>query len=130
MVAGVVAGVLKGPLHSGGVGPPPGVITPSSSRPSSSSPLPRPHSSSPSPAAPPPFPPFLPFQNNKDYFDQSLDEVKLLRYINGADPGDEHGVLRLHDFFYFKVGGGGGTAGAGVVLWGYCYAGAAPRVLL
>ena len=42
-------------------------------------------------------------QNNKDYFDQGLDEVKLLRYVNAADPGDESGLLRLHDFFYFKV---------------------------
>ena len=44
-----------------------------------------------------------PLQNNKDYFDQGLDEVKLLRYVNAADPGDESGLLRLHDFFYFKV---------------------------
>ena len=42
-------------------------------------------------------------QNNKDYFDQGLDEVKLLQYVNGADPNDEAGILRLHDFFYFKV---------------------------
>ncbi|CAG9461009.1 unnamed protein product [Pedinophyceae sp. YPF-701] len=41
-------------------------------------------------------------KNNKDYFDQSLDEVKLLRYVNGKDPSDEHGLLRLHDFFYYK----------------------------
>ena len=42
-------------------------------------------------------------QNNKDYMDQSLDEIKLLRYINENDPGDEHGVLRLYDYFYFKA---------------------------
>jgi dual specificity tyrosine-phosphorylation-regulated kinase 2/3/4 len=42
-------------------------------------------------------------KNNKDYFDQSLDEVRLLKYINGCDPTDEHGVLRLFDFFYYKV---------------------------
>ena len=109
-------------------------------------------------------------QNNKDYFDQGLDEVKLLQvrditlrfrprcslqdvwaaaaaitvvvacfwlmllhaaavacahrrllvhrlvhplpllpqYVNAADPGDEAGLLRLHDFFYFKVAGEGG----------------------
>lgn len=41
-------------------------------------------------------------KNNKDYFDQSLDEIKLLQYINACDPGDEHGVLRLHDFFYYR----------------------------
>lgn len=42
-------------------------------------------------------------QNNKDYFDQSLDEVKLLRYINAADSHDAHGILRLYDFFYYRV---------------------------
>lgn len=42
-------------------------------------------------------------QNNKDYFDQSLDEIKLLKYINDADPEDEHGMLRLFDYFYYKV---------------------------
>lgn len=41
-------------------------------------------------------------KNNKDYFDQSLDEVKVLRYVNAADPGDEYGILQLYDFFYFK----------------------------
>ena len=41
--------------------------------------------------------------NNKDYFDQSLDEVKLLKYINEADPHDEHNLLRLLDFFYYKA---------------------------
>ena len=41
--------------------------------------------------------------NNKDYFDQSLDEIKLLQYINEADPEDEHNLLRLYDYFYYKV---------------------------
>ena len=41
--------------------------------------------------------------NNKDYFDQSLDEIKLLQYINEADPHDEHNLLRLFDYFYYKV---------------------------
>ena len=41
-------------------------------------------------------------KNNKDYFDQSLDEIKLLKYVNNADPADEHGLLRLYDYFYFK----------------------------
>ncbi|KAL4445000.1 hypothetical protein ABPG77_004050 [Micractinium sp. CCAP 211/92] len=41
-------------------------------------------------------------KNNKDYFDQGLDEVKLLQYVNAADPHDEAGLLRLYDFFYFK----------------------------
>ena len=42
-------------------------------------------------------------QNNKDYFDQSLDEIKLLKYVSDADPDDEHGMLRLYDYFYYKV---------------------------
>lgn len=42
-------------------------------------------------------------KNNKDYFDQSLDEIKLLRYVNGADPDDDHHIVRLYDFFYYKV---------------------------
>ena len=42
-------------------------------------------------------------KNNKDYFDQSLDEIKLLSHINAADPLDEHGLLRLYDYFYYKV---------------------------
>ena len=45
--------------------------------------------------------------NNKDYFDQSLDEIKLLQYINEADPEDDHNLLRLFDYFYYKVRAGG-----------------------
>ena len=41
--------------------------------------------------------------NNKDYFDQSLDEIKLLQYISEADPHDEHHLLRLYDYFYYKA---------------------------
>jgi hypothetical protein len=41
----------------------------------------------------------------QDYFDQSLDEIKLLRYVNAADPEDEHHIVRLYDFFYYKVRG-------------------------
>ena len=41
-------------------------------------------------------------RNSKDFFDQSLDEVKLLQLINnGADADDVH-VLQLYDFFYYK----------------------------
>ena len=41
-------------------------------------------------------------KHGKDYFDQSLDEIKLLQYINThADPDEKH-VLRLIDFFYAK----------------------------
>jgi dual specificity tyrosine-phosphorylation-regulated kinase 2/3/4 len=43
-------------------------------------------------------------QNNKDYLDQSLDEIKLLKHVNETDPNDEYGMLRLFDFFYYKVG--------------------------
>lgn len=39
----------------------------------------------------------------QDYFDQSLDEIKLLRYVNNSDPEDEHHIVRLYDFFYYKV---------------------------
>uniref|UniRef100_A0A061RLX5 Kinase family protein n=1 Tax=Tetraselmis sp. GSL018 TaxID=582737 RepID=A0A061RLX5_9CHLO len=41
-------------------------------------------------------------KNNKDYFDQSLDEIKLLQYVNQADPADSSGVLRMYDYFYYK----------------------------
>eukprot|EP00736_Rhodelphis_marinus_P012857 Rmarinus@m.26310 len=41
-------------------------------------------------------------KNNKDYFDQSLDEIKLLNYINGRGDPDEYHVVRIFDFFYFK----------------------------
>jgi hypothetical protein len=52
-------------------------------------------------------------KNNKDYLDQSLDEIKLLRYVNGADPGDESGIVRLYDFFYYRVRLAGGDTGRG-----------------
>ena len=55
-------------------------------------------------------------QNNKDYFDQSLDEIKLLKYVNSMDPDDEQGVVRLYDYFYHKVGGEG-------LLMGRCWSG-------
>jgi len=42
-------------------------------------------------------------KNNKDFFDQSLDEIKLLKYINKNDPGDKHHLLRLFDYFYHRV---------------------------
>lgn len=42
-------------------------------------------------------------ENNKDYFDQSVDEIKLLRFLqaNCADLDQKH-LLRLIDFFYHK----------------------------
>jgi serine/threonine protein kinase len=41
-------------------------------------------------------------ENNKDYFDQSMDEIKLLKYINVNADVDEKNVLRLLDYFYHK----------------------------
>mmetsp|Transcript_107308 Transcript_107308/g.213027 ORF Transcript_107308/g.213027 Transcript_107308/m.213027 type:complete len:295 (+) Transcript_107308:3-887(+) len=41
-------------------------------------------------------------KNDKDFFDQSLDEIKLLKYINVNGEPDERGVLRLYDYFYHK----------------------------
>ncbi|XP_047328728.1 probable serine/threonine-protein kinase dyrk2 isoform X2 [Impatiens glandulifera] len=41
-------------------------------------------------------------KNDKDFFDQSLDEIKLLRFVNKHDPGDEYHILRLYDYFYFQ----------------------------
>lgn len=42
-------------------------------------------------------------KNNKDFFDQSLDEIKLLKFINKNDPGDKYHILRLYDYFYYRV---------------------------
>ena len=42
-------------------------------------------------------------KNSKDFFDQSLDEIKLLKLLQQHDPDDRKNVLRLYDFFYFKV---------------------------
>lgn len=47
--------------------------------------------------------PSLHLQNNKDYFDQSLDEIKLLKFVNAYDPDDKYNLVRLYDYFYFKV---------------------------
>ena len=42
-------------------------------------------------------------ENNKDYFDQSVDEIKLLRYINAnCEDLDGKNLLKLIDFFYHK----------------------------
>ncbi|CAG9331314.1 unnamed protein product [Blepharisma stoltei] len=41
-------------------------------------------------------------ENNKDYVDQSLDEIKILRLINcNADP-DKTNFLKVIDYFYHK----------------------------
>lgn len=42
-------------------------------------------------------------KNDKEFFDQSLDEIKLLKFVNKNDPGDEHHILRLYDYFYHQV---------------------------
>lgn len=42
-------------------------------------------------------------KNDKDFFDQSLDEIKLLKLVNKHDPGDKHHILRLYDYFYHQV---------------------------
>jgi len=41
-------------------------------------------------------------KNNKDFFDQSLDEIKLLHYLNSSGDPDTHHVLHMYDFFYYK----------------------------
>jgi len=41
-------------------------------------------------------------KNDKDFFDQSLDEIKLLKYLNVNGNVDEHRILRLYDYFYYK----------------------------
>ncbi|RID61416.1 hypothetical protein BRARA_E00568 [Brassica rapa] len=41
-------------------------------------------------------------KNDKDFFDQSLDEIKLLKHVNKHDPADEHHILRLYDYFYHQ----------------------------
>lgn len=42
-------------------------------------------------------------KNDKDFFDQSLDEIKLLKIVNKHDPADERHILRLYDYFYHQV---------------------------
>ncbi|GMH04197.1 hypothetical protein Nepgr_006036 [Nepenthes gracilis] len=41
-------------------------------------------------------------KNDKDFFDQSLDEIKLLKYVNKHDPADKRHILRLYDYFYYQ----------------------------
>ena len=41
-------------------------------------------------------------ENHKDYFDQSLDEIKVLRYINANGDSEEKHFLKLYDYFYYK----------------------------
>ena len=41
-------------------------------------------------------------ENNKDYLDQSLDEIKVLRYLNHNGDPDEYSFIRYLDCFYYK----------------------------
>ncbi|KAF7816486.1 dual specificity tyrosine-phosphorylation-regulated kinase 4-like isoform X1 [Senna tora] len=41
-------------------------------------------------------------KNDKDFFDQSLDEIKLLKLVNKHDPADGCHILRLYDYFYHQ----------------------------
>ena len=42
-------------------------------------------------------------KNSKDFFDQSLDEIKLLNHINASTHNvDNVNVLKLYDYFYYK----------------------------
>lgn len=41
-------------------------------------------------------------RNNKDFLDQSLGEVKLLKLLNENDPHDDKHILRMRDCFYYR----------------------------
>jgi len=41
-------------------------------------------------------------KNNKEFLDQSLDEIRLLQYINSNGNADEKNVLQIYDYFYHK----------------------------
>jgi hypothetical protein len=41
-------------------------------------------------------------ENNKDFVDQSMDEIKLLNYINANGNCDDKNFLKLYDYFYHK----------------------------
>ena len=41
-------------------------------------------------------------ENNKNYFDQSLDEIKVLNFVNSNGNPDELNFLKAIDFFYYK----------------------------
>ena len=41
-------------------------------------------------------------KNDKDFFDQSLDEIKLLDFINANGDMDRENCLELIDYFYYK----------------------------
>ena len=41
-------------------------------------------------------------ENNKDYFDQSLDEIKILNYLKENGDLQENHILEIKDYFYYK----------------------------
>lgn len=41
-------------------------------------------------------------RNSKDFFDQSIDEIKLLKLINSSGDTEENCVVKMYDFFYYK----------------------------
>ncbi|KAG9394759.1 Protein kinase domain [Carpediemonas membranifera] len=41
-------------------------------------------------------------KNEKDYFDQSLDEIKVLQLLLDKDPDDDMRCVRMYDYFYYK----------------------------
>ena len=41
-------------------------------------------------------------KNNKDFFDQSLDEIKVLSHVNGLDAQNTSNVVQMLDYFYHR----------------------------
>ncbi|KAL0248312.1 hypothetical protein GEMRC1_003548 [Eukaryota sp. GEM-RC1] len=41
-------------------------------------------------------------KNSKDYFDQSLDEIKLLKLLNDTDEEENFNIVRLFNYFYHR----------------------------
>lgn len=41
-------------------------------------------------------------KNNKDYFDQGLDEIQILKLLKRYDPWCQRAIVRIVDYFYFK----------------------------
>ncbi|KAL5074974.1 hypothetical protein RYX36_013958, partial [Vicia faba] len=37
-----------------------------------------------------------------DFYDQSLNEIKLLKYVNKHDLEDKYHILLLYDYFYYR----------------------------
>jgi len=41
-------------------------------------------------------------RNNKDFFDQCLDEIKLLKFLKSKGNPDYYNFLDIYDYFYYK----------------------------